>query len=198
MCIRDSKDTDPYDRVARSGRHLLSLIDDILDFSKIEAGKIEIARESVNLRELLDEVIATADPLAESNGIALKLEYENNPTHLHTDPLRLRQIVLNLLSNACKFTEVGSVCLTVESEVSTDAAGVRFSVVDTGIGISKEQSEHLFADFSQADISTTRRYGGTGLGLAISQRLCNLLGGEIQLESTVGEGSSFSFVLPME
>ena len=194
----EDKDTDPYDRVARSGRHLLSLIDDILDFSKIEAGKIEIARESVNLRELLDEVIATADPLAESNGIALKLEYENNPTHLHTDPLRLRQIVLNLLSNACKFTEVGSVCLTVESEVSTDAAGVRFSVVDTGIGISKEQSEHLFADFSQADISTTRRYGGTGLGLAISQRLCNLLGGEIQLDSTVGEGSRFSFVLPME
>ena len=86
----------------------------------------------------------------------------------------------------------------MESEVSTDAAGVRFSVVDTGIGISKEQSEHLFADFSQADISTTRRYGGTGLGLAISQRLCELLGGEIQLKSTVGKGSSFSFVLPME
>ncbi len=194
----EEKDTEPFDRVARSGRHLLSLIDDILDFSKIEAGKIELAYEEVNLRELLDEVVATADPLAKTGGIALNLIYDNDPAHLYTDPLRLRQIVLNLLSNACKFTEQGSVSLTVESEASEQSNGVRFSVVDTGIGISKEQSENLFQDFSQADNSTTRRYGGTGLGLAISQRLCNLLGGQIELSSTVGKGSSFSFVLPVQ
>jgi len=194
----EQNDTEPYDRVARSGRHLLRLIDDILDFSKIEAGKIELAFEEVNLRDLVDEVVATAEPLARKGGNLLKLEYDDKPELLHTDPLRLRQIVLNLLSNACKFTENGTVCLTVEKDAGEDTKGVRFSVVDSGIGISKGQSDTLFEDFSQADISTTRRYGGTGLGLAISQRLCRLLGGEIELESEVGEGSKFSFVLPVQ
>lgn len=194
----EQNDTEPYDRVARSGRHLLRLIDDILDFSKIEAGKIELAYEEVNLRDLVEEVIATAEPLARNGGNLLKLEYDDKPPLLHTDPLRLRQIVLNLLSNACKFTEKGTVCLTVETDKGADCSGVRFTVVDSGIGITKEQSESLFEDFSQADISTTRRYGGTGLGLAISQRLCKLLGGEIELQSKVGEGSRFSFVLPIQ
>jgi signal transduction histidine kinase len=110
----------------------------------------------------------------------------------------LRQIVLNLLSNACKFTENGTVSLVVEADTGSGAEGVRFSIADTGIGISKAQSDNLFEDFSQADISTTRRYGGTGLGLAISQRLCKLLGGAIQLQSTVGKGSNFSFTLPVK
>lgn len=194
----ENNDTEPYDRVARSSRHLLHLIDDILDFSKIEAGKIDLVLEEVNLREMLDEVIATAVPLAKDGGNLLKLEFDDKPPQLYTDPLRLRQIILNLLSNACKFTENGTVCLTVESDFTMDKAGVCFAVRDTGIGISKEQSDTLFEDFSQADISTTRRYGGTGLGLAISQRLCKLLGGDIELKSTVGKGSRFSFVLPVQ
>jgi signal transduction histidine kinase len=223
----ENKDTEPYDRVAGSGRHLLHLIDDILDFSKIEAGKVELAIEEVDLRDLLEDVIATAQPLAEHGGNSLVLEYKDDPPYLLTDPLRLRQIVLNLLSNACKFTEDGTVRLTVvrttmavtpeaaaalfgDDAVPGDAllesagdgsvvvSGVSFTVKDTGIGISKEQSATLFEDFSQADNSTTRRYGGTGLGLAISQRLCNLLGGSIKLESRLGEGATFSFTLPSQ
>ena len=223
----ENKDTEPYDRVAGSGRHLLHLIDDILDFSKIEAGKVELAIEEVDLRDLLEDVIATAQPLAEHGGNSLVLEYKDDPPYLLTDPLRLRQIVLNLLSNACKFTEDGTVRLTVvrttmavtpeaaaalcgDGAVPGDAllesvgdgsvvvSGVSFTVKDTGIGISKEQSATLFEDFSQADNSTTRRYGGTGLGLAISQRLCNLLGGSIKLESRLGEGATFSFTLPSQ
>jgi signal transduction histidine kinase len=194
----ENKDTEPFDRVARSGRHLLHLIDDILDFSKIEAGKIELAFEEVSLGDLLDEVVATTEPLAKKNGNRLILEYNHSPAQIFTDPLRLRQIVLNLLSNACKFTENGTVSLVVEADTGNGAEGVRFSIADTGIGISKAQSDNLFEDFSQADISTTRRYGGTGLGLAISQRLCKLLGGAIQLQSTVGKGSNFSFTLPVK
>ncbi len=192
----DNSDTEPYDRVAASGRHLLRLIDDILDFSKIEAGKIQLLVEQVDIEELLQEVLVTAKPLADARGNRLVLEYSGTPESVRSDPVRLRQILLNLLSNACKFTSNGTVWLKVaDNSINSDPA-VHFSVRDTGIGISKEQSEQLFQDFSQADISTTREYGGTGLGLAISQRLCGLLGGEISLQSTVGEGSEFSFTLP--
>ena len=192
----ENKDTEPYDRVAGSGRHLLRLIDDILDFSKIEAGKINLVIEDVDLPVLLEDLVATTAPLAEKRRNKLTLVYSGMPARLQTDPFRLKQIVLNLLSNASKFTEGGSICLEVTQTDNHNIPSVRFSVTDTGIGISTAQSERLFEDFSQADTSTTRQYGGTGLGLAISQRLCRLLGGEIQLRSTPGEGSEFSFSLP--
>lgn len=191
----ENKDTEPYDRVAGSGRHLLHVIDDILDFSKIEAGKTELKIEEVKLFDLLDEVMATIEPLAETRRNELTLEYNGSPHMLTTDPFRLRQILINLLSNACKFTEDGSVVLRVAAESATTDQKIRFSVTDTGIGISPEQCESLFQDFSQADTSTTREFGGSGLGLAISQGLCRLLGGEITIQSVIGEGSTFSFYL---
>ncbi len=193
----ENKDTEPYDRVAGSGRHLLHLIDDILDFSKIEAGKIQLIVESVELPALLDDLIATVEPIASNRGNDLALVYHGTPERLQTDPFRLKQIVLNLLSNACKFTENGSISLEVAEIADGENPAVLFTVKDTGIGISSSQSARLFEDFSQADTSTTRQYGGTGLGLAISQRLCRLLGGEIALSSTPGEGSEFSFTLPV-
>jgi len=194
----ENEDTEPYDRVAGSGRHLLRLIDDILDFSKIEAGKLEITCEKVSLDDLLQEVMDTTQPLAAKRQNELKLVYTGEPAYIDTDPFRLRQIIFNLLSNACKFTENGVVSLIVREESFAEQNRVLFSVRDNGIGISKDQIDHLFEDFSQADISTTRQYGGTGLGLAISQRLCKLLGGQIKLESEFGVGSDFSFILPQQ
>lgn len=194
----EQRDTEPYDRVAMSGRHLLNLIDDILDFSKIEAGKVSISIEEIDLAPLLEEVCATVRPQALDRSNELELSYCGTPVQVMSDPFRLRQILINLLSNACKFTKDGQVTLEVTESEASGTKGVLFSVSDTGIGISEEQRERLFSDFSQADNSTTRQYGGTGLGLAISQRLCGLLGGEISLESTPGEGSEFSFTLPAE
>ncbi|MBX2884561.1 MAG: HAMP domain-containing protein [Granulosicoccus sp.] len=191
----DNKDTEPYDRVAGSGRHLLHLIDDILDFSKIEAGKTNLKLETVPLFDLLDDVMATVEPLAEVRKNQLRLEFNGTPPMLTTDALRLRQILINLLSNACKFTEQGSIVLEVKEVPGGVDGNIYFAVTDNGIGISAAQCEKLFEDFSQADTSTTREYGGTGLGLAISQGLCRLLGGEIKIQSVVGEGSTFDFYL---
>lgn len=191
----ENNDTEPFDRVAMSGRHLLKVIDDVLDFSKIEAGKITISMEEINLRELLEEVCTTVQPMADARKNQLKLDFAGSPEHIISDPFRLRQILINLLSNACKFTKSGHIYLQVTGLNSDEKERVRFTVRDTGIGISQEQREQLFSDFVQADISTTRQYGGSGLGLAISQRLCELLDSEISLESTIGEGSEFSFSL---
>ena len=190
----EENDTEPFDRVAMSGRHLLQLIDDILDFSKLEAGKVTISMEQIDLGELLNEVCTTVQPMAENRSNRLHLEFSGIPKHITSDPFRLKQILINLLSNACKFTKEGEIYLHVSDH--NTKAGIHFSVQDTGIGISEEQHERLFSDFVQADASTTRQYGGSGLGLAISQRLCELLGGKISLQSTLGQGSEFSFVLP--
>ena len=187
-------DTEPYDRIAGSGRHLLNLIDEILDFSKLEAGQIRLAIEDMSIIELLEDVCATAQPLADKRGNVLVQNYSGEPAMLMTDAFRLRQILINLLSNACKFTESGTITLTVCP--STTKPGVLFSVRDTGIGIPEDRIDMLFREFSQADTSTTREYGGTGLGLAISDKLCKLLRGEIRVKSTPGEGSEFSFILP--
>jgi len=189
-------DTEPYDRIAGSGRHLLNLIDEILDFSKLEAGQIRLAIEDMSILELLEDVCATAQPLADKRGNVLIQNYSGEPAMLMTDAFRLRQILINLLSNACKFTESGTITLTVRP--STTKPGVLFSVRDTGIGIPEDRMNMLFKEFSQADTSTTREYGGTGLGLAISDKLCKLLQGEITVKSTPGEGSEFSFVLPSD
>ena len=191
-------DIEPYDRIAGSGRHLLNLIDEILDFSKLEAGKIRLVIEDISIPDLLDEVCATMQPLADKRGCVLIQNYSGEPAALMTDVFRLRQILINLLSNACKFTESGTITLTVYPSPSATNPGVCFSVRDTGIGIARDRMDFLFQEFSQADSSTTREYGGTGLGLAISDKLCKLLGGEINIKSAIGEGSEFSFTLPIE
>jgi adenylate cyclase len=183
---------EPLDRIHRAGNHLLHLINEILDLSKIEAGKLELHVEVVELAAFSQDIAATARPLAEKNDNRLIVDCPANIGGVHSDATRLRQIVLNLLSNACKFTERGEVRLRVDREPDR----ITIAVGDTGIGMTAEQLGKLFQEFSQADSSTTRRYGGTGLGLAISRRLARLMGGDITVESTPGEGSAFTVHLP--
>jgi signal transduction histidine kinase len=186
---------EPLRRVLKSGRHLLSLINEILDLSKIEAGKLELAPESVDLTPLIDEVIGTARHLAEQNQNHLVVDSQDNLGALTVDPMRLRQILLNLLSNACKFTKEGEVALRVRKVVD-GRDWVEFAVSDTGIGMTAEQLAKLFGEFSQADSLTARRYGGTGLGLAITRKLARLMGGDVTVTSDPGKGSVFTVRLP--
>ena len=187
---------EPLRRIQRSGRHLLALINDVLDLSKIEAGKMELEYGEIDLPALLQELVTTAEPLAERNRNRLTLHCPEDIGSLRADVLRVRQIVLNLLSNACKFTERGEVTLEAAPAVEDGVEGVAISVRDTGIGMTAEQQARLFQDFTQADSSTTRRYGGTGLGLAISRRFARMMGGDITVESEPGQGSTFRLWLP--
>ena len=182
--------------IRQAGRHLLGLINDILDLSKIEAGRLEVECIPVPLFDLIDDVVALARPQAEAKGIGFAVEpVFPLPAKVTTDPVRAKQILLNLISNAIKFTEQGQVSLRVRH----DAVGGRLviEVVDTGIGISAEQLVRLFQAFSQADASTTRRFGGTGLGLALSKQLAEMLGGSICVDSAPGRGSRFTVTLPV-
>jgi PAS domain S-box-containing protein len=184
------------DKIHSSGKHLLRLINDILDLSKIEAGRMELFPEVFDVPSLVREVSGTIRPLAERRGNALELRCGEEVRRIRADLTRVRQVLLNLLSNAAKFTENGRVALEVERVVKNGEPWIHFHVRDTGIGLSPEQLGKLFKAFSQADASTTRRYGGTGLGLAISRQLCLMMGGEVTVESTPGEGSVFTMMLP--
>jgi signal transduction histidine kinase len=181
-------------RIHDAGRHLLRLINDILDLSKIEAGKMEIFLEQVNLAELFNEVASILHPLAAVNGNSCRITEAQGLGTLHTDRTKLKQMLLNLLSNASKFTKNGRITLAV-TETEKD---VLFRVSDTGIGMTPAQLEKLFQAFQQADSSTTRRYGGTGLGLAITKQFCEMLGGHVAVESWPGEGSTFTITLPRQ
>jgi signal transduction histidine kinase len=176
----------------------LAIISDILDLSKIEAGKMEINTEVFAVAEVVDSVMNAVAPLTERNHNTLKLRCPRDLGTIKTDRTKVHQILANLLSNACKFTHEGRVELTVRLAVAESRRWVEFSVFDTGIGISPETLERLFAPFTQADSSTTRKYGGTGLGLAISRHYARMLGGDITVRSTVGEGSTFTLRLPAE
>ena len=190
------KALEPLRRVNAAGTHLLSLINEILDLSKIEAGKLELNPESVNLPRLIDEVVGTAGQLAEKNKNHLIVEAQGNVGALNADPMRLKQILLNLLSNACKFTKEGEVALRVRKVVADGRDWVELAVADTGIGMTAEQQTKLFQDFTQADSLTARRYGGTGLGLAISRKLARMMGGDVTVTSEPGKGSVFTVRLP--
>jgi PAS domain S-box-containing protein len=184
-------------KIWTAGRHLLSLISDILDFSKIEAGKMELYLETFDLVPLIKDVVETVRPLVVKNGNTIQVDYPADLGILHGDPIKVRQILLNLLNNAAKFTKRGAITLAVTREMVTgDTDWVHFCVTDTGIGMTPEQMHTLFQPFIQADDSTTRQYGGSGLGLAICQRLCQMMGGDISVESTLGQGSSFTVRLP--
>jgi signal transduction histidine kinase len=189
------KALEPLNRVHRAGTHLLGLINQVLDLSKIEAGKLELSPESVNLAPLIDEVVGTARQLAEQNKNRLVSECPGNLAPLTVDPMRLRQILLNLLSNACKFTKQGEVALRVR-KVADGRGWIEFAVSDTGIGMTAEQQAKLFEEFSQADSLTARRFGGTGLGLAISRKLARMMGGDVTVASEPGKGSVFAVRLP--
>ncbi len=197
------------DNIHTSGKHLLAIINDILDLSKIEAGKMEVNWESFNIMALIDNVLATIQPLIEQNGNTLEIICEDNQEPIIADPNKMRQVILNLLSNAAKFTENGKISLKVKV-VNNDrdfiAQNVDFnsknkmlvlSVADTGIGISEEKIDSLFQPFTQADNSTTRKYGGTGLGLAISRHFCKMMGGDIAVLSEVNKGSIFTVKFPV-
>jgi signal transduction histidine kinase len=189
------KALEPLRRVNAAGTHLLSLINEVLDLSKIEAGKLELNPERVNLARLIDEVIGTAGQLADKNKNRLVVEAPENVGSLTADSMRLKQILLNLLSNACKFTKEGEIALRVR-KVADGRDWVELAVADTGIGMTAEQQAKLFQDFTQADSLTARRYGGTGLGLALSRKLARMMGGDVTVTSEPDKGSVFTVRLP--
>ena len=186
--------------IRSSGEALLCVINDVLDFSKIEAGKLDLESHPFDLRSLLEESLELVATMAHRKKLEIcALVKDGSPTSVLGDPARLRQILLNLLSNAIKFTEAGEVILSAQLEGRTgDTCRIRFEVSDTGIGVTEETKAKLFQSFTQADSSTTRRYGGTGLGLAISKRLVDMMGGEIGVDSVMGSGSTFWFSVPLK
>jgi signal transduction histidine kinase/CheY-like chemotaxis protein len=191
------KALEPLRRVHRAGTHLLGLINQVLDLSKIEAGKLELNLESVSIPPLVEEVIGTARPLAEQNKNRLSVECPSDLPPMEADAMRVRQILLNLLSNACKFTKDGSIILRAVRVVHQGQDCIAFAVTDSGIGMTPEQLGRLFEEFSQGDATTARQYGGTGLGLAITRRLCQMMGGDVSVTSEVGKGSTFMVRLPV-
>ena len=191
----DGRTSDVADlrKIEGAGNHLLALINDILDLSKIEAGRMEVFNERFDLRALIDDVRVMVEPLAARNGNRLAIDCPTEIDAIESDITKVKQALLNLLSNACKFTQSGTVGLAV----SRDDARVRFTVSDTGIGMTEAQLGRLFQAFTQADNSTTRKYGGTGLGLVITRSFARMLGGDIAVTSTPGEGSAFTLDLPV-
>ena len=189
------KAQEPLRRVHGAGTHLLGLINQVLDLSKIEAGKLELNSETVNLAPLVDEVIGTARQLSDQNKNHLIVEGHDAPSTMTVDPMRLRQILLNLLSNACKFTKGGEVALRTRTIVD-GRNWIEFAVSDTGIGMTPDQQAKLFQEFTQADSSTARQFGGTGLGLAITRKLAQMMGGDVTVTSELGKGSIFTVRLP--
>jgi len=184
-------------KIHGAGRHLLRLINDILDISKIEAGRMDLFPETFEIAGLVKEVVSTVEPLVARQRCTLKVVCPDSAGSMRADPTRLRQVLLNLLSNAAKFAEDGNVSLEVQGFPKQGTPWVRFEVSDTGIGMAPDQIAKLFQAFSQVDPSSTRRYGGTGLGLAISRQLCQKMGGDIAVKSEPGRGSSFSVELPV-
>ncbi len=200
------------ERIRGAGKHLLSMIDDILDISKIEAGRMDLYLENFDIHALIESAVATARPLVEKNGNTVEVYCPDNLDTMHADMTKVRQVLLNLLSNAAKFTQNGKIAIGVEKikneqlrmknqEESSqilisNSEFLSFRVADTGIGMTQDQLQRVFQPFTQADASTTKKYGGTGLGLAISQRFCQMMGGSIEASSTLGAGTTFTVLLP--
>ncbi len=184
-------------KIHGAGKHLLSLINDILDLSKIEAGRMELYLETFEINTLIKDVVATVQPLIEKNQNVLKLNISDELKTIHADITKVSQILLNLLSNASKFTKNGTITLSLNPYTLEDKDWINFQVSDTGIGMTQEQIDKLFQAFTQADASTTRKYGGTGLGLTIAQKFCQMMGGDIYVESKVNQGTTFTIKLPI-
>jgi signal transduction histidine kinase/CheY-like chemotaxis protein len=182
-------------KIQAAGKHLLSLINDVLDLSKIEAGKMGLHLETFNLRPMVEDMVPTLQPALEKRSNRIEVHVAGDLGTMHADVTKVRQILFNLLSNACKFTDHGTITLDVTRETK-DQDWIVFKVTDTGIGMTPEQQQKLFEDFVQADTSIARKYGGTGLGLAISQRFAEMMRGYIHVESQIGEGSTFTVKLP--
>lgn len=185
-------------KIHNAGKHLLSLINDVLDLSKIEAGRMDLFLENFQIHSLVDEVVTTITPLADKQANQLTVTYSDDIDEMHADLTKVRQILLNLLSNACKFTSQGKILLTINHCQDEEKSWISFEVSDSGIGMTSDQLNKLFKAFSQADASTTRKYGGTGLGLAITKKFCEMMGGSINVKSEPSKGSTFTATLPME
>jgi CheY-like chemotaxis protein/anti-sigma regulatory factor (Ser/Thr protein kinase) len=196
--LKREDELEPLERVLRAAKHLLALINDILDLSKIEAGKMDIHIESFAIAPLVDDVVSTIGTLAAKNGNRVVVDCAADIGTMDADQTRIRQALLNLASNATKFTEHGMVTISVKRVTEAGRAWVTMAVTDTGIGLTAEQIGRLFQEFVQADASTTRKYGGTGLGLAISRRFCQMMGGDIAVASEPGRGSTFTIRLPAD
>ena len=186
------------EKINTSGRHLLALINDILDLSKIEAGKMELHIEAFDLNTLIDDVVATIQPMVEKNSNELRIDRPFDLGGMRADEVKVRQALFNLLSNAAKFTRSGLVTLHASRERMDGSEWVTFRVTDTGIGLAPDKIVKLFKDFTQADTSTTRRFGGTGLGLALTRRFCQMMGGDVTVSSVPDEGSTFTMKLPAQ
>jgi signal transduction histidine kinase len=186
------------ERIQSAGKHLLELINDILDLSKIEAGKMTISLETFDIREMIDELLDTVEPLVQKNDNTLVVNCDVAIGTMTADLTKTRQILLNLLSNAAKFTRAGTIVLDVEPSLLGGRASISFTVTDTGVGMTPDQASKVFDPFTQADVTTTRKYGGTGLGLALVSRFCRLMDGDVVVETQLGMGSRFSVRLPVE
>lgn len=204
ILIEDAKETNnesylgDLEKITGSARHLLTLINDVLDLSKLEAGKIDIFLEDVAVEELVTEMQSIISPLLDKNKNTFKLDIMPEVGMMHTDVVRVRQILLNLLSNACKFTKQGIISLNIKTFAKDNKEWIQFIVNDTGEGIEADKLKKLFQAFTQADASTTRKYGGTGLGLYLTKQFSEILGGYVSVESEYGKGSTFTVTLPRE
>jgi signal transduction histidine kinase len=205
MLVEDAADSGneaivpDLEKIQTAGKHLLGLINTVLDLSKIEAGKMGLFIETFSIPKLVDEVVVTARPLVEKKGNKFVVDVAPFLGNLKGDVTKLKQVLLNLVSNASKFTENGTITLEVREEMHDDlSTWIAFRVRDTGIGMTPEQTQKLFQAFTQADASTTRKYGGTGLGLVISRKFCQMMGGDVVVESTYGKGSVFTVTLPAD
>lgn len=194
-CGNEMMRTD-LDKIQNAGKHLLTLINDVLDLSKVEAGKMSLYLESFDLSQVLDDVKILTQTVADKNRNKLLFEFDSKIDNLYADVVRLRQILFNLVSNACKFTHQGEITISARLRQKNTLELIEISVQDTGIGLLPKQCDALFQKFIQADNSTTRRFGGTGLGLVISQHFAQMMGGLITVESTYGQGSTFTLTLP--
>jgi signal transduction histidine kinase len=190
--------TPDLQKINASGKHLLALINDILDLSKIEAGRMDLYLETFDLAGMIHDVETTVQPLVEKNANTLMVQCADNLGTMRADLTKVRQALFNLLSNACKFTQQGAVALEVTRQAEDGTEWITFRVSDTGIGMTSAQMGKLFQAFSQAEASTARQYGGTGLGLAITKRFCQMMGGDVTVESEVGKGATFTIWLPTE
>src|SRR5437016_1294500 len=185
-------------KIQSAGKHLLSLINDVLDLSKIEAGKMTLHLETFDVSAMIEEIVATLQPAIEKNKNTLRVRLADQVGMMRADITKVRQILFNLLSNACKFTDHGTISVDVDQSTEEGLDWLQFRVTDTGIGISAKSQENLFQEFAQADNSIARKYGGTGLGLAITHRFVQLMKGRIGVESQPGAGSTFTVHIPAQ
>jgi signal transduction histidine kinase len=185
-------------KIQSAGKHLLELINDVLDLSKIESGKMTLYCENIDIAAMVRDIESTILPVVQKNGNTLTVEMPEDIGVIQSDLTKIRQTLFNLIGNAAKFTKAGQIRLTVGSHTKSRRQFITFAISDTGIGMKPDQLGRLFEPFTQADASTTRRYGGTGLGLAITRHFCRMLGGDISVESEVGKGTEFSVLLPLK